>query len=391
MPAPRLSAIVGRAVVRDEHEEHRAATTLELFFDLVTVVAIGRIAAALHHELAEGHITDGIVGFCLVFFAVWWAWMNFTWFATAHDSGDVTYRLLTFLQIGGALIIAAGVSRGFLEGEWGVLVGGFVVMRIGLVLQWLRVAAHVPEVRTRALRYAGGLVVLQVLWIGLVFLPGDAIGPVFIALAALELTVPYLAERATGEPRFHVEHIEERYGLLTIIVLGESILSATAGFQDAFDNGGLTLDLFAVGLSGLVIACASWWLYFDHPGHLAPTKDTAFRWGYGHVLIFAALPATGVGIHVSAGTTGHHPHGDTRIAALALAIPVTAFLVGLVVVMLINRARVADLQIWPKLIGAASIVVVGAVASVPVVALFAAAVAVALCAAMVRHGHARAA
>ena len=84
----------GRAVTRDPDEQYRASTPLELFFDLTFVVAVARASAALHHELVEGHVADGVWGFVGVFFAVWWAWMNATWFASAHDADDVPYRLL---------------------------------------------------------------------------------------------------------------------------------------------------------------------------------------------------------------------------------------------------------------------------------------------------------
>src|SRR5689334_5469635 len=71
---------------RDPHEEHRASTPLELFVDLCFVVAVAQAASQLHHALAEGHVTDALVGYPTVFFAIWWAWMNFTWFASAYDN-----------------------------------------------------------------------------------------------------------------------------------------------------------------------------------------------------------------------------------------------------------------------------------------------------------------
>lgn len=351
-------------MLRDRLEPHRAATPLELFFDLTFVVAVGRVAAALHHELADGHVATGVIGFAAMFFGVWWGWMNFTWFATAHDSDDVAYRLLTFVQITGALVLAIGVTRA-VEEHWFVLaVVGYVIMRIGLVLNWLRVARDQPRHRKRALRYAGLITGMQVLWVAMLALPTDAQMVAFVVLAVGELAVPVIAERAVDETPFHGEHIEERYGLFTIILLGESILSAATGFQEAFDAGGLTGGLFAVGLGGLVLAFTAWWLYFDHPGHLAPTADTLFRWGYGHVIVFAALAAMGAGIHVAAGATAEHPHGDARTAALAVAIPVAAFLCGLVTLMLLNRVSATDVKVWPKLAGAAAILVVGLTASV---------------------------
>ena len=98
---------------RDRDEQDRSATPLELLFDLCFVVAVAQAADQLHHALVEGHIADGVVSYGSVFFTIWWAWMNFTWFASAYDTDDVPYRLLTLLQIGGVLLLAAGVADGF--------------------------------------------------------------------------------------------------------------------------------------------------------------------------------------------------------------------------------------------------------------------------------------
>ena len=310
----------GRAVTRDPREEHRASTPLELFFDLTFVVAVGRVADAYQHELAIGETARGVVYGGLMFFGIWWAWMNFTWFASAHDADDVPYRLLTFVQIAGALVFAAGVTRA-VEDRWFVAcAAGYVIMRVGLILSWLRVARDEPTSRTRALRYAALIAAVQVLWVGMLVLPIDAQLWVFLLLGAAELGIPVVAERALDEPPFHAEHIEERYGLFTIILLGESVLSAAAGFQDAVDDGGLTGGLLAVGLGSLLIAFAAWWLYFDNPGHLAPTPQVAFRWGYGHIVVFGSLAAIGGGLHLAASSQGHDSEIDARTAALAVAL-----------------------------------------------------------------------
>jgi len=96
---------------RSPDEAHRASTPLELLFDLVFVVAVAQAASGLHHGIAEGHMTDSLVSFGMVFFAIWWAWMSFTWFASAYDNDDILYRLLVFVQMTGALIVASGLRQ----------------------------------------------------------------------------------------------------------------------------------------------------------------------------------------------------------------------------------------------------------------------------------------
>ncbi len=383
-PGSRFRLPGTQPIVRDPDEDHRAATPLELLFDLCFVVAVAQAAAAYHHELVEGHVADGVVGFLGGFFAVWWGWMNFTWFSSAHDRDDVVHRFLTLTQMAGALVLAAGVSRAVVDGDFGIAVVGYVVMRMGLVASWLRVAAGHPEGRTRALRFAGGITVLQILWVVRLALPEEIALPSFALLALGELAVPIWAESALREPLFHPHHIEERYGLFTILVLGESILSATVGFQQAIDAGGLSAELVVVGAAALVIAFGCWWLYFDHPGHLSPTRAQGFRWGYGHVLVFAALAALGAGVHVAIEAV--EGHGSTRVGALAVAVPTAGFLLGIVLILVLTGSPALNMRVLPKLVGAVVVVAIGLVAGVTATVVLSALVVAAIVAYMISAG-----
>src|SRR5688572_14897510 len=265
----------------------------------------------------------------------------------------------------GALVFAAGFSRAFEPQDFLIATLGYVIMRAGLVLGWLRVARDVPDMRARARRYVVGIVAVQSLWLARLALPPAHGLWSFAALVVLELLIPIWAERKADRMVFHAEHVEERYGLFTIIVLGESILSATVGFDTAAAAaGGFTAPLIAIGVSGLVLAFAAWWLYFDHPGHLAPTPATAFRWGYGHVLVFATLAAAGAGIQVAAEATVRPL--SARVAALAVAVPAAGFLLGIVLIMALTGTRLFDIRVWPKMLAAAAILMIGFTASVVV-------------------------
>src|SRR5690242_4679178 len=94
-PAARTGDAVRRMTARDRDEEHRASTPLELFFDLCFVVAVAQAGGRLVHAIADGHAAHGVAGYLMVFFAIWWAWMNFSWFASAYDTDDVPYRITT--------------------------------------------------------------------------------------------------------------------------------------------------------------------------------------------------------------------------------------------------------------------------------------------------------
>jgi low temperature requirement protein LtrA len=182
---------------RRPDQEHRPATALELFFDLCFVVAVAQAASRLHHDLSENHIGHGVSGYLLVFFAIWWAWMNFTWFASAYDCDDAPYRVATFVQIAGALILAAGVPRAFDHADFTVMTLGYVVMRLAGVTQWLRAAGSDPQRRATALRYAAGVALVQLGWVARLALPESWFLAGFLVLVAAELLVPIVAERAT--------------------------------------------------------------------------------------------------------------------------------------------------------------------------------------------------
>jgi low temperature requirement protein LtrA len=314
---------------RSPHEAHRVSTPLELFFDLVFVVAVAQAAAGLHHGISEAHALEALVSYAMVFFAIWWAWMNFTWFASAYDTDDVPYRLLVFVQLAGALILAAGVPRAFEERNFSIVTAGYSLMRLAQVAQWLRAARSDSAHRTTASRYALGLTVIQIGWIGLLFVPTPLRWVGFAALVAAELAVPVWAER-TGATTWHPEHIVERYGLFTIIVLGESILSASLAIQSDLQLDSLNVNLLGCIFGGLLIVFAMWWLYFERPvQHIEDSLRTAFIWGYGHLLIFAAVAAVGAGLAVVVDYATTHTTIGPVAAGMGVAIPVAIFLIVL--------------------------------------------------------------
>ena len=311
---------------RDRGEVHRASTPLELFFDLSFVVAVAAAAAAMHHELVAGHVLDGVVNYVMVFFAIWWAWMNFTWFASAFDCDDVLYRLLTFVQMVGALIIAAGVKNAFEELDFTVITIGYLVMRIALITQWLRVALEDAAMRPTALRYALGLAVVQGLWVARLALPSEIGIVAFVPLAIGDLLVPVWAERKLGTP-WHPGHIAERFGLFTIIVLGESVLAATVAVRDAVgDQGGLSMGLVALAAGAIVLLFAMWWAYFKHHADDEDLQRLPWLWGYGQYFVFASAAAVGAGIQVAAEAMTHEIALGAVAVALTIAVPVTIYL-----------------------------------------------------------------
>lgn len=327
---------------RDPAEAHRTATPLELLFDLVFVVAIASAAAELHHGLSANHLS-AVVGFVLVFFAIWWAWMSYTWFASAYDCDDVVYRVLTFTIMSGSLLLAAGVPDLFDDGQSGVVVAGYAVMRLGMVALWLRAAAAHPEGRRTALTYAVGITAVQLLWIARLLLHGgEVLLTTFLLLVLAELAVLVVAERVGAPMPFHPRHVAERYGLLTIIVLGEVILAsvqavqgalaapavaASAGHDPSGASRGISGSLAMLVVGALLLVFSLWWLYFkrEHADLIGQGRRITWVFGYVHIIVFASVAAVGAALAAAVDVVQHAGNASPRTVALALAVPIALY------------------------------------------------------------------
>jgi low temperature requirement protein LtrA len=311
---------------RDPAEPHRSATPLELFFDLCFVVAIAAAASKLHHGIGEGHIVESIQAYTLAFFAIWWAWVNFTWFSSAYDNDDVPFRLLVFVQMIGVLVLAAGIPRAFDRIDYGFVTLGYSIMRVGLVAQWLRAARRDEPRRRTAHRYALGITLCQIGWITLFFsASGERWMLGWVVLASLELAVPAWAERVAATP-WHAGHIAERYGLLTLIVLGESVLASTSALQSAIDGGTSAATLAPTIVGGLLVLFSMWWVYFAEPVHrLLTSSRVAFEWGYAHYFVFGCAAAVGAGLAAYTDAVTGHGHVSTTVAGASVAWPAGVF------------------------------------------------------------------
>ncbi|WP_199256322.1 low temperature requirement protein A [Mycolicibacterium mengxianglii] len=322
---------------RDPHQQGRAATPLELLFDLTFVVAFSISASQLAHQLADNHVGAGLAGFAFSTFAVCWAWINFSWFASAYDTDDWVYRLTTMLQMVGVLILALGIPpvfRSIAEGvhvDNRVMVAGYVVMRIAMVFQWLRAARQDPGRRKACLTYAASITVAQLGWIG-VIVANTSVAVTFLLVAIMtliEMAGPWLGERAHNGTPWHAHHIAERYGLLVIIALGEGVVGTVASISAVISEQGWSVDAALVAVAGTGLTFSMWWAYFVAPSAdlLHQQRECSFRWGYGHILVFGSIVATGAGLHTAAYFIEEHSKLGSVETVAAVAIPVGIYLV----------------------------------------------------------------
>ncbi len=332
-----------RMTGRDPGEPHRSTSPLELLFDLTFVVAFAQASDQLAHLVAEGHIMAALAGFTFIMFAVCWAWISYTWFASAFDTDDWYFRILTLIQMIGVVIVALGIPDVFGSIDSGepldirVVVAGYVVMRVAMVVMWLRVARQDPARRRTALLYVVFTAGAQLGWVTLAVARISDI-PLLIglilALWVVELGGPVVStwegngakENWQGTP-WHARHITERYGLLVIIALGEGILGTIVAVSALVAHVGWSVETVLVVIAGVGLTFGLWWTYFIFPSAevLRRHRNRKWAWSYGHILLFAGIAAVGAGLHVAAYAVEGVAVIGTVGVVLAVAIPVFVF------------------------------------------------------------------
>ena len=308
------------------------------------------------HYVAEDHVGAGVAGFAFAAFAVSWAWLNYSWFASAYDTDDWVFRLATMVQMVGVIVLSLGLPQMFASIDEGgtldnrVMVAGYVIMRVSLVFLWWQVSRHHSE-RARTARYYMTMVGLaQVGWVALAII-GLSVGAAlaaFSVLIAFELVGPFIAEPKGGTP-WHPHHIAERYGLLLIITLGEVIIGTVASLNAVVHGeAGWSVDAALVAVAGVGLTFGCWWMYFAVPWAepLVRHRERGFRFGYGHLVIFGALAAMGAGLHVAALALEDKAQIGTTGTVLSVAVPVAIYVAMLYALYsVLMRARDA-LHLW---------------------------------------------
>jgi low temperature requirement protein LtrA len=341
---------------RDPHEEGRVASNLELLFDLTFATSFGFAAAQYAHALADGDFAAALIGFGFASFAISWAWINFSWFSSAYDTDDWIFRLVTMVQMIGVLVLAIGLPRMFASLEHGahldngVIVLGYVIMRLAMVFQWLRAARQDPARRRVCLTYAAAISLAQVGWVALIFLD-LATAPALAAsgvLLVMEMAGPYIAEQIDGGTPWHGHHIAERYSLFAIIALGEGVVGTVATLSAVVEEQGWTVDAALVAVAGVGLTFGIWWVYYILPSAYAlhRRRDRSFVWGYGQMVTIASIVATGAGLHVAAYYIEGKAAVGPLVTALAVAIPVSVYLTSIYLLYYYLIRRLDQLHLW---------------------------------------------
>lgn len=326
---------------RDPEQRSRTVAPLELLFDLAFVIAFGVAASELAIRVADGEIVVATITFVAVMLAVSWDWISFTWFASSYDTDDWLYRATIMVQLVGVVIFVTGIPEVFrFVAEGGRLdnsaaLTGYIVMRSATVLQRVRSGAQDPRRRRSNILSATPVAAALIGWCVLTIAVPDRTTLVIVALAlfAVEVTGPLIAESRGGTP-WHPYHLAERYGLLTIIALGEVVAGTAAIVAGLSHTSGWSLNSVVVAVAGVAMAFGMWWAYFLLPfgDALARARPRGMLWGWVHVLVFISIAGTGSGLHVAALAVEGEAHVPVEAAAAAVAVPTAAFCLALLAI-----------------------------------------------------------
>lgn len=286
-----------------EVEGHRTATWLELFYDLVFVVAVAIVAA----RLLEDVTVAGVASYFGYFALLWWLWASHTYYADRYDTDDLVYRLLAAGQMVAVVVIAAALSPDEASSTR-VFAAGYAVSRILLLVMYWRAYRHVRETRKLVRGYLVGFGVAAVVWTLSALVPDPVRSIVWSFALAIDLATPWVMRKEQAKVPLDVSHLPERFGLFTILVLGESIAAVVVGLSHSEWSVLPTLT----AAMGVAIATSLWWIYFDNARGAVVRRDASVKrtwrptvWIYTHLPLAASLAASGVAMEIAVAEAGH--------------------------------------------------------------------------------------
>jgi low temperature requirement protein LtrA len=288
-----------------ESEGHRSATWLELFYDLAFVVAVAVVAGRLLNDVSW----NGLGSFVGYFALLWWLWASHTYYADRYDTDDLVYRLLAAGQMVAIVVIAAALSPD--ESASGrAFAWGYAVSRILLLAMYWRAYRHVEETRDLVRGYLAGFGLAAVVWTASAIIPDGARIALWAGALAIDLATPWIMRKEQARVPFDVSHLPERFGLFTILVLGESIAALVVGLSHR-EWAATPVTTVAMGLG---LATALWWLYFDNARGSVVRRDAQVRrtwrptvWIYTHLPVAAGLAAFAVALEIAVAQAGRGP------------------------------------------------------------------------------------
>jgi low temperature requirement protein LtrA len=373
-------------VLEDDEGDERHATWLELFFDLVFVVAIAQLADGL----AEDPSVHGFLVFAGLFVAVWWAWVGYTFYADRFDTDDPPHRILMIAGMFAVAVLASVIPDAF-HGATASFAIAYAGVRTVVVVLNARAWWHLPAARPLLNVYIPAFTISIAL-----FLVSVAVEPpyrywIWALALTIDLGTPLASAERIRQVPIHGSHIPERVGLLTIIVFGESVLAVVVGTTTVTWG----LESGAVAGLGFALAGALWWLYFDYVDSSIVKRTIAAgqTYLYAHLPLLIGLAALGAGVKLAIKAT--QESGLTDEVSWIIGVGVALFMGAVAVLHLVTTQSRGDIDVWLRAGTAALALGVGAIGAeigiVPVLAVLFVAVGAQIVLELAQHDrHARA-
>jgi low temperature requirement protein LtrA len=300
-------------------EAGRRVTWLELFFDLVFVAAVAQVGTHLRDDYSPA----GLLRFALLFVLIWWAWLGHTSFSTRFDTDDLVQRALTWLQMFLVAVMAINATGALDSRDSAGFAAAYAVMRLVLAAQYLR-ARRIRRARALTVRYATSCGVAAALWLASALVAPPIRFWLWALALAIDVGTPLFTTRDLVDVPHDPAHLPERYGLFSIILMGESMVAVITGMehQEYWSARAAASALLGMGLIVVI-----WWCYFDVADavgeHMVRSRRDAVRfqvWSYAHLPLYLGIAVTGVGLeHVITKATKEPLHAN-EIAILAAAL-----------------------------------------------------------------------
>jgi low temperature requirement protein LtrA len=335
-----------RTLEADQGE--RRATWLELFFDLVFVISIAEVV----HTLEEYRTLGDFLGTAGLFVAVWWAWVGYTVYADRFDTDDLLHRVLVLAGMLAVIAMALSVHDALHGGSIQFALA-FVTVRGIVVVLNARARRHAALARPLLNLYVVAFSIGAALWLASVWVREPARYLLWAVALLIELSAPWLGRKLIARAPVHASHLVERFGLFTLIVLGESVISVAQGAAKVVWTPGT----LAAATGGFLAVACLWWLYFDRIDSFAIRSVLrGLVWNYSHLPLLAGLVSVAVGTEfaVREAAAGQLERSTT----LALGGGTALYLLATVAISLSVR-RTADRVVWLRLGAAAAALAIG--------------------------------
>lgn len=332
-----------RVLTLDSESGERHASWLELFFDLVFVLAVAQVAQILVKNSDAG----GFLRYAALFVPVWWSWIGFTFYADRFESNETAYRVITFAGMLAVAALSLTLGNAFSISGDVPFVATYALVRLAIVALYVRSAYHIPLARGLSFQYIVGFTAaVAILFSSLLFEPPIRYY-IWAAAFLLEIITPILSLRLTRLIPYDYSHIPERFGLFTIIVLGEAVIATANGASEVQ----WTPATVAMASIGFAMAACIWWINFEFVEDDAiksPRLFPRFVYLYGHFFIVASIVAIGIGVEHAIKETGdEHLHLPTLallgggIATYLAAITVVKLAAGVCRLLFVHAAAIS--------------------------------------------------